>query len=1233
MRSADAHLTPQEFEDLLFAAADSNVTTADRAAAHEAQQHLDGCDVCKGMAKKYANADAMLQALRQRARTRTGTPNRPPRGTDASSSNCPSEETWLRLAAGLIDDAAATQYVSHAAQCDYCGPLLREAMEDLTQDATAEEEADFNSLPSASAAWQRELAQKLAATPHGATSANESNSPDPASARKKPFDTKPRGRSWWPRVAFATAGLATVIVAGRFGWERMNPDPNELLGEAYSKHRTIELRMTGAPYGPLQVERGAEQGDLPDTFYTAKAIILNKASRYPDQPRWLQALARVYLLEWDYGRALDKLDDALATSPDDASLHLDKAIALYERAQKGTQPALDYGAAADELGKVLKGNPDNPVALFNRCAIYEEIPLPSEGVADCEHYLQVDPSGRWAEEVRVRLDRLRKLLKDHADAAAQPLLGPEMFVRVAGDPVRVAQVESRIEDYQDLAITTWLPGAFTPNVEPAQQALAQNALNSLGKLLQVYHGDRWLSDFLAHATRSTQSANATIALRDCLRRSMMGDAVGAYEDSSTAASMFRAAGNEAGALRASGERIHALRNSQQGSRCVSEGGAVANRLKSHKYLWIQEQLDIDMASCLLMVGEFERARRYASNAKRDSRKHDYPVLELRSVGLIASVETDEGNLGEAWAQDLHGLSEYWRSPFSPARRAQQFYDDLTYSAENSNQLSLASDLARESVRMVSRAGDRKLEALSRQHLAKIALRDGNLVLAAAELSLSSHLLDSLPNAESLKADRFYAQVGLAEVALRQGHLLEADVRLTALEHDVGWIASFTVARAFYRTFGDLRQRQGRVREAENAYLQAVRFADASLTKLDTSTARYNWTQENSGLYRSLVELELQLGDSEAALAVWEWYRAALSGATSLPSNSLQSFLADHRLLSLMESMGNRTIVAYSVRPTGLEIWTFNGSSPQSKFVAVDPSYLSMLASNFSTMCADRNSNLSALRTKGRKLYDLLLGPVEKQLSTERVVVIEPDEIISDLPFDALVTSDGRYLGQAYRTVQSPGVAYEHYLRPAGSLQRDARVLVIASKASFVGLDPGPDISQEAESIAASFPEARLLADPNATVQEMQAQLPNVESLHFIGHAISTPDREGLVMFERSGDSEATLWGADDVRERFFRRTQLVVLSACSTGKSYRGRRGVQGALMRSLLLAGVPNVVASRWNVDSRLTARFMDVFYRTLASGESVSSSIHAAETAMSNQGETQHPYYWAAFAVFGRA
>jgi len=95
---------------------------------------------------------------------------------------------------------------------------------------------------------------------------------------------------------------------------------------------------------------------------------------------------------------------------------------------------------------------------------------------------------------------------------------------------------------------------------------------------------------------------------------------------------------------------------------------------------------------------------------------------------------------------------------------------------------------------------------------------------------------------------------------------------------------------------------------------------------------------------------------------------------------------------------------------------------------------------------------------------------------------------------------------------------------------------------------------------------------------------------------------------------------------------LAVLSACQTGgESAPGGSGTDN-LVESLLHAGVPHVIASRWNVDSQGTAEFMKTLYSELLAGNSVSKSIHKARLMLASQSLYAHPYYWAAFELTGR-
>jgi hypothetical protein len=243
MRSADEHLTPQEIEQLLFGADDSK-DNAGGGAAPEAQQHLSGCAVCQAVADKYRNVDSALKGLRtdDKRALKAST-----RGTD-----CPDDETWPNLAAGLIRDDEAARYVAHAAQCDWCGPLLKESMEDLAQPVTAEEQEALEKLPSASPGWQRTMAKKMAAESGHSGTKTVAEVEKPRKSGEKPRF------GWGPKLVWAGSGLAVVFVAVLVGVRlTREPDVNQLLAQAYTDRRILEMRFDGATHSDRVVTRGS----------------------------------------------------------------------------------------------------------------------------------------------------------------------------------------------------------------------------------------------------------------------------------------------------------------------------------------------------------------------------------------------------------------------------------------------------------------------------------------------------------------------------------------------------------------------------------------------------------------------------------------------------------------------------------------------------------------------------------------------------------------------------------------------------------------------------------------------------------------------------------------------------------------------------------------------------------------------------------------------------------------
>ena len=100
-------------------------------------------------------------------------------------------------------------------------------------------------------------------------------------------------------------------------------------------------------------------------------------------------------------------------------------------------------------------------------------------------------------------------------------------------------------------------------------------------------------------------------------------------------------------------------------------------------------------------------------------------------------------------------------------------------------------------------------------------------------------------------------------------------------------------------------------------------------------------------------------------------------------------------------------------------------------------------------------------------------------------------------------------------------------------------------------------------------------------------------------------------------------------------TQLVVLSACSTGQGdIRTGEGLYG-LQRSLTVAGARSTLLSLWKVDDAATAEFMGRYYQRLKAGEGRSEALAAVQKefrdGLTGGGQWKEPYYWAAWQLVG--
>jgi tetratricopeptide (TPR) repeat protein len=405
IRPFDKHLDSDELRRLVTSQGASvpNPEPLSEQNLREAQRHVESCQSCSQKLQMHRLVQSEILRMR---------PLKPLSPTP----ECMGDDEWLGVAAGVYSDAKTRELMKHAAQCGHCGPLLNNAAEILADETTPSEETLLNSLSSARPEWRKKMAETLV-----------------GSAGTKIDDRMHNkvlqwwhGLAFWPRPAFALVGIAVAVLAGWLGMRMLRPPSAEqLLAQAYTEHRTLEVRIPGAKFAPMRVERAAAGSSLDKSpsLLKAEALIGENLRKNPNDPSWLQAKARADLLDGNYESAIKSLQRALEKEPDDPHLLTDLGSAYIVRAESANR-AIDYGNAIESLGKALAKSPDDPVALFNRALACEQIFLYTQAVDDWEHYLRVDPQGEWADDVRKRLGALKEKLQQHEKSQSAPLLNP-----------------------------------------------------------------------------------------------------------------------------------------------------------------------------------------------------------------------------------------------------------------------------------------------------------------------------------------------------------------------------------------------------------------------------------------------------------------------------------------------------------------------------------------------------------------------------------------------------------------------------------------------------------------------------------------------------------------------------------------------------------------------------------------------------------------------------------------
>ena len=328
---------------------------------------------------------------------------------------------------------------------------------------------------------------------------------------------------------------------------------------------------------------------------------------------------------------------------------------------------------------------------------------------------------------------------------------------------------------------------------------------------------------------------------------------------------------------------------------------------------------------------------------------------------------------------------------------------------------------------------------------------------------------------------------------------------------------------------------------------------------------------------------------------------------------------------------------------------------------------------------------------GEGLRRAVFEPLLPALGESRRLFLAPDGALNNLPFEALPDAEGGYIIDAYEI--SYVATARDVLRFSRISPHDPSPPVVAAYPDFDlagatrfdnGEAPPGRRSRDLSEAMAQFPplpgtleEGEWVASvvgvtPLVGADVLESAIKGVRApvvMHLATHGFFLPDQSrpvretlagGLDVWTdemlvaarlenpllRSGlalagvntwlaggtlpaEAEDGLLTAEDVVGMDLVGTQLVVLSACETGRGeIKTGEGVMG-LRRAFLLAGAETLVMSLWKVPDRETSELMRLFYEGRLAGLGRPLALRSAQLALRQK--YPHPWVWAGFICQG--
>lgn len=689
--------------------------------------------------------------------------------------------------------------------------------------------------------------------------------------------------------------------------------------------------------------------------------------------------------------------------------------------------------------------------------------------------------------------------------------------------------------------------------------------------------------------------------------------------------LFRRLGNQAGEDRAEVERIYALQRSFTFDACHHAADTLLAR--ATRYPWIMADATTLNAGCDLGPGTAATDRPATDRAVEMARTSRYALLEMRAQNEMAAMAVESGDTETAWQLCMQSLHHFYEGDYPPFRAA-TVMAGLAYIEDGTPRAQLDFLANRETVALFALAQNQNILAEQRIGLIRAAIRAGAWQEAEKQMAIAGKI-DSASGTVAM-GSRAEGELAMAGLYLDRADLKDAAQMLHDAHDHMAHLDNPVELRAYAAELGELELAEGHPDAAEPILREAILKEELEARGAGTENVIY--ARQNRQLYAVLAAVWLaEKRPPLEILALWERYRLRILGelVPLCPNHQLDCLEA--RLADVIGETKEATLIGQVVLRDRVLLYRAEDGAVSWKRIPAEQSYALGVAEAMERVVSSPATSEASVDQAAHRAGDLLLGDLVSTARPNSMVLIESDPLLGNLPWSAVASREGP-IGLRFALEESPSILLRSRMSGNGRhAESPGRPLVIGASDGAGQNALLPEVLKEAHTVAALEPGAELMLARQATEPQVAARLASASSIHFAGHAAQYNGATRLLLASSGSPSDRPYLDRRLFLRNPPRDAKLVVFSACSTGKREEGWNHGMGDIVDTLAFLGVPEVVSTRWQIDSDSAVSMMDSFYRGLAGGQTVAQALTYARQAIAHDTRYRHPYYWAAYYASG--